>query len=111
MEPTPPGPRLVATVWANSDCTIRPSGEVDTVYLRVEMDIGPGNLNVSSGPGDGQQLEFFYSTDPVEYLLVLWVDFGSSVFAAPFRSGDVIECSTPSGIVVDNFTMDFYLPS
>lgn len=111
MEPTPPGPRLVATVWANPECTVRPSGEVNTVYLRVELDIGPNDLDVSSGTGEGQQLTFFGDADLAEYSCALWVDFYSSLRSSPFRSGDVIDCSTPYGVVVDNYTMDFYLPS
>lgn len=111
MEPTPPSQRLVATVWADPECTVRPSGEVDTVYLRVEMDIDTYPLDLSAGPGDGQQLSFTGDADMGEYGCVLWVDFPALLEDSPFRSGDVIECSTTDSVVVDNFTMDFYLPS
>lgn len=100
-------------VFANPECTEYATGEVNTVYVRINVpwtDVDSG-WDVS-GEGLGTHFEAYAPTseDPdVAYEFVLWANFGSQT-DGPYTAGQVVSAVGPGVTDVTDFTMVFTKP-
>ena len=84
-------------VWADYECTTRPTGEVDHVYVQLNRDF-KFNQTTNYGtttPSGGEELVVYAptpesSTDP--YAINCWIDFISVDQTSYFTAGQVILC-------------------
>jgi len=86
-------------VWADYECTTRPTGEVNHVYVQLNRDFKFDECTIyrASTFSEGTQLSVDtttpeYSTDP--YTITCWVDFMSSEQSSYFTAGQVLVAFT-----------------
>lgn len=119
MEPTPPGPTPIPVegdvqVFADPECTRYPSGEVNTVYVRINvpwvgMNSGwvvgdftdAGSCFVAISPNDENP------DDP--YVTLVYNDYFSAV-EGPYTAGQVVEAYSPVSNDVTNYQKVFTRP-
>lgn len=119
MEPTPPGPTPIPVegdvqVFADPECTRYPSGEVETLYVRINVPwVGLNSGWTVGGPDDMSSFFVAYSPndeypdDP--YNFIVYIDFYSTV-DGPYTAGQVVEAIYPDGYDVTNFQKVFTRP-
>lgn len=113
MEPTPPGPSLVATVWADEQCTVSPLGVTLTgCYLRVE-DASSFIRGFKIGSVTPDMLEVLPLDEYGSCEIFLWADW-MFINEGPLMDGDVLLIDSPGGgsspfTVPSDYITHFYL--
>lgn len=111
MEPVPPSPTrvLVADVWADEQCTVKPSGEGAQVYVRVlRADLIQEGYTWGSSDDFNTFMSVDVTNDPPEWELSLWVDYQSGLRDLPFSNG-IILCSNGGVIMPFGSQTEFYI--
>lgn len=102
----------VIEVFSDADCTTYATGELDTVYVRINKDIElavdpeyPGEGFASYGMDDSHGYNYstvVFSYDNSGWAVAALVDFNSPLVSLdqpnPFKEGAVFECTLPAGI-------------
>lgn len=113
--PTPLPVESEVQVFANPECTEYATGEVDTVYVRINTPWSGLDSGWAVGqPGDDGSCFVAYSPvtgSPEEaYSFGLWIDFIAST-DGPYTAGQVVEAVNESGVVdVTDYTKIFFKP-
>jgi hypothetical protein len=107
---------LVASVWANQECTERPvvGQTYTTLYVKLHKAFGFGDINTWGDATDVfSNLTVFTPTneEPEEkYAVGLWTDWFSADTTEPFTSGQIIAVTTEvNDPVRSSAVFDFYL--
>lgn len=110
MRPAPPRPgTLVASVWADDQCTQRPVvGEsYNTLFLKLHKSFGFGDGKEYEGQLTVGTPKDAYPNDP--YSIVLYGDFLSEEFNNPFQDNQVIQLEASTDLEIrDYYIFDFY---
>lgn len=119
MEPTPPGPTPIPVegdvqVFADPECTRYPSGEVDTIYVRINVPW----VGLDSGweVGDtGDSSTYFLAISPYSdapddpYTFMCWVDY-FALEDGPYVAGQIVEAKASEAYDVTDFQKVFTRP-
>lgn len=103
-------------VWADYECTTRPTGEVDHVYVQLNRDFKFDQTTVygTSISSEGEKLNVNtptpeYSTDP--YSINCWVDFLSVEQTSYLTTGQVLLCVIPGDAPIETADVTGYQTS
>lgn len=102
-------------VFANPECTQYATGEVDTVYVRINTPWSGADSGWTVGsPGDDGSVFVAYAPtteDPdVDYDFMLWVDFIAQA-DGPYTAGQVVEAKFGDGpLDITDYTKVFSKP-
>lgn len=107
VPPQPIAPVGKVQVFANPQCTEYADGQSDTVYVRLNQDFGiDSGAHWGNGPSDAENYlsiltaETEVPNDP--YQIGLWIDWNSINYYEPFTSGQIVECTAPNGVTINN---------
>ena len=114
MEPTPPGPTPIPVegdvqVFADPECTRYPSGEVDMVYVRINV---PWGYNDSWYVSDDDEVILFSAGAPGPslpdelYTIWVWEQFLADSSVA-YTAGQIVPVPSQTGSSVDVSTYQF----
>ena len=101
-------------MWLDRDCTVKPHGDCDTLWVKFNRDFGFNDETLWGGYDNYDSMLFVF-TPTVEmpheqYQIRGFRNFLSDVRDTPYEAGDVIRIHNDLEFYnVDNIQTDFYL--
>lgn len=103
---------LCVTLWGDAQCTQKPSGLTDTLYVKFEQRFGFGDEHLWGGYSHVDKMLFIFTpseTSPNEtYQVRAFRNYLSEEQIEPFEAGSLVEIVNALGPEnVDNFQTEF----
>lgn len=111
MEPVPPGPSrvLVLDVYADESCTVKPSGLVSTIYVRVtNSNLVTGGFVWGSAADESSYASIIQDAEYGDCYFEVWIDFVSPSLPYPLADG-VYMLEQVSDFDVTGYMTEFYI--